>query len=275
MSINEIKNAGILALKESHSIIRTLGESGKENIVKNKFNELSLKADIECEKAVIKILREKNIPVKIISEEHGVTIIGDKPKYTAVLDGLDGSNVYKKDINKGRYGTMLAVFSGLDPKYKDYIFSGAIEHAKNKLYFAVKNQGSFIMEKDEIIPIKCNSKIRLDKNGIIYIDEYFEKNRKIFSEKLINYNTKYLGSSCAYYIDLASGKADLVLECTRKGNLEIAVAFGLIVESGGIITAIDGISIAEKKYLEFGQNENIQIIAAPNIDMTNNLLEYL
>ena len=58
-----------------------------------------------------------------------------------------------------------------------------------------------------------------------------------------------------HYVDLANGKVDLVLECTRKRNLEIAIAFGLITESTGTIMTIDGKNIGKEKYLEFRQED--------------------
>lgn len=64
--------------------------------------------------------------------------------------------------------------------------------------------------------------------------------------KLKDYHFLHSNSSAIHYVDLAQGKVDLVLECTRKRNLEIAVAFGLINETNGIIVTIDGKSIKNK-----------------------------
>jgi fructose-1,6-bisphosphatase/inositol monophosphatase family enzyme len=43
----------------------------------------------------------------------------------------------------------------------------------------------------------------------------------------------------------------LALECTRKGNLEIAVAYGLIREAGGVMTTADGEDLGPKGYQTF------------------------
>ncbi len=275
MNKEELEKIGILALKEAYAVHESLGADGEEPIVKNQHGETALKVDIECEKAIISLLRKRNIQIKIISEEHGVTVIGERPEYTAILDGLDGSGVYRKARGKGRYGTMFAIFFGLDPEYRDYIFCGTIEHSVNKLYYASKNKGSYVLVGENKMPISCNSKTKLDKKGIIYIDEYFEILRKTFLEKLVGYNNIYSGSSCIYYNDVASGKADFALECTRKGNLEIAVAYGLINESGGVMITLDGEKLDNKKYLEFGQDDNIPVITASNLDLAKDLLNHL
>ena len=275
MNNEELQEIGILALQESRFVHESLGIKGEQEVTKNQYGETALKVDIECEKTIINFLKKKFVPIKIISEEHGTTIIGDNPKFTAILDGLDGSNVYKKYRGSGRYGTMFAIFSGLNPKYNDYIFSGVMEHVVDKLYYATKDKGSFMLSKDKKIPISCNSKTKLNKKGLIYIDEFFKLNRKTFSEPLRKFNTTCSGSSCIYYIDVSNDKADLALECTRKGNLEIAIAHGLITESGGVMTTLNGEKIDSKKYLGFGQKEKVPIITASSIDLVVDLLKYL
>ena len=275
MNNEELQEIGILALKASYSTHESLGADGEETITKNQFSDTALKVDVECEKAIINVLKQKNVPIKIISEEHGTTIIGNNPEYTGILDGLDGTSVYKKSRGRGRYGTLFAIFSGLNPTFSDYIFSGAMEHAANYLYYATIGQGSFMISINNKIPISCNSKTKIDKTGIIYIDDSFEINKKTFSEPLKGYNAASAGSSCIHYVDVASGKADYALECTRKGNLEIAIAYGLIRESGGAMITLDGEKIDDKRYLEFGQSEKVPVITAANIKLAKNLLNYL
>lgn len=274
ISIEEI---AIKALWRSFQIHKKLGAAGLESVKKNQFKETTLRADIEQEQAVIDVLTEANIPIRIFSEEHGTFDIGEEPIYSGVLDGLDGSNVYKKEIGKGRYGTMFGIFSGLDPQYDDYIFSGVMEPAAKRLFYAVKGKGSFVVIERKKKPIRCSGTVGLDKQTRIYIDEYYEVNRKTFSEKLQGFNKIYQGASEAYYVDLASGKADLVLECTRKGNLEIAVAYGMVVESGGTIIAKDGITLGQRKYLAFGQGqtEYIPIISASTLQLAQALIKHI
>ncbi len=275
MTIGQLEKISITALNRAYKIHQELGAKGEELVEKNQFGDTALRVDIEAEKAVINTLKEAEVPIRIISEEHGITNIGGNPIYLGILDGLDGSDVYKKERGKGRYGTMLGIFSNLDPEYNDYIFSGVMEHSKNKLFYATKGNGSFVIENDKKTPIKCSNCKTLDKRTRIYIDEYWDINKKTFSEKLKGFNTTYLGSSAVYYVDLASGKTDLVLECTRKGNLEIAVAYGLEIESGGVVVTSDGLSLGQKKYLEFGQDRYIPVISASTKQMAKELIKHI
>lgn len=57
---------------------------------------------------------------------------------------------------------------------------------------------------------------------------------------------------------------DAVIECTRKKNLEIAVAFGILNEAGGAMLDSHGHSLAGKNYLDFGQgaDDHLLVISA-------------
>ena len=82
-------------------------------------------------------------------------------------------------------------------------------------------------------------------------------------------------SRATHYVDLASGNADLILECTRKGNLEMAAAYGLITEAGGVMVTSDGFSIKNKRYLELGQKDYLPIVIASTIELAKELLDKL
>lgn len=276
--MKEIKQIIIDGLKKAFEVHESLGQHGEESIEKNQFNETALRVDIECEGVIIDYMQKLCFPIKIFSEEHGLVCIKNKkPCYLGLLDGLDGSGVYKKQRGTGRYGTMFAIFKGTDPCYDDYIGGGIMEHSTKRLFFYSKGNGAFIMELEngKITQIKSSNIETLNKNVLIYIDEYFEINRKVFSEKLEGFQIHYLGSSAVYYADVASGVAGLALECTRKGNLEIAIAYGLIKESGGVMIDMKGKDIGPQKYLEFGQKENLPIITASTLKLALALLDYI
>lgn len=275
MTLEQLVRISITALYKAYRIHQQLGVDGEQSVQKNQFGETTLRIDIEAEKAVINTLRKANVPIRVISEEHGITEIGKNPTYLGILDGLDGSNVYKKERGKGRYGTMFGIFSNLDPKYDDYIFSGVMEHSTKRLFFASKGKGSFVIIDGKAIPIHCSATSRLDKKTRIYIDEYWDINRETFSAKLQGFNTAFLESSSVHYVDLASGNVDLVLECTRKGNLEIAVAYGLETEAGGSIVTLDGVNLGRKKYLKFGQDKYIPVVFASTKRLAKELIEHI
>jgi len=278
VDVNKLVELGIKALKNAHKVHEKLGDKGLESVQKNPHEHISLVGDMEAEKAVIDTFRESNIPLRIISEEHGQVDISNDPKYLAVLDGLDGTSVYKTAKGKGRYGTMFGVFSNLDPTYDDYIFGGMIEHSTKKIFYGVKNKGSFVIINNKKKAIKTSGITGLDNKTKIYADFEFDKNRKItfiqdtFLSPLEGYNFLHEDSMGIHLIDVASGNADLALHSSRKKNLEIATAYGIINEAGGIIVTKDGISVGKKKYQTLGQKEFIPIISASTMELAQELI---
>jgi fructose-1,6-bisphosphatase/inositol monophosphatase family enzyme len=272
---DQLVNSALECLRRASQVHDTLGETGEELVQKNEFGETSLRADLECEAAILNFLREANVPIRVISEEHGQVDITENPQYLGILDGLDGSSVYKKERGRARYGTMFGIFDTTDPKYQDYLVSGIAEHLTKRIYIAQRNGGAFIIEGNKRTPIHSSGKTTLDSSTQIYVDEFFEINKKTFSEKLKGFKTSCSGSSSVYYADVAEGAADMALECTRKNNLEIAVAYGLETEACAVMVGLDGLSIADKKYLEFGQSEQLPIVTAATPELAQSLLEHL
>ncbi len=280
--ILELKEVAIEALNKTYKVHEELGPKGEEKIQKNQFGETALKFDIEAERTVIDTLKQAKIPIRIVSEEHGTVDIVKRPKYLGVLDGLDGSFLYKKERGVGRYGTMFAIFSNLDPTYDDYIFNGIMEHSPSpRSFVASKGEGSFMLADKRKTQTHCSNVFSLTKNTKIYIDEAFDKTLRTtiihdtFVSKLRGYRTKSMVSSAVHYADLVSGETDLVLEATGKYNLEKAVAYGLIVEAGGVLVELDGTSIGPKKYWSFGQKDYIPVIGASTQELAKELIKHI
>lgn len=264
-SIEGIARIGIEALTNAFGVHNSLDKQGLAVVYKNRFGDTALRGDIECEEAVLNVLEKNSLPIIVHSEEHGVKQVGNKPKYLGVLDGIDGSAVYKDRFGEGRYGTMFGIFSKTDPEYKDYLFSGIMEHASGRLFYAAKGKGAFVIESGQTKPIHCRNTEELDPQHVkLYADTEFDKLFHVnvvgdVTEKLPGFDITCLKVSAAYYSSLVNAEVDAVIECTRKGNLEIATAYGLVTEAGGAMITLDGASIGNKKYLEFGQGQHVHI----------------
>src|SRR5579863_3725608 len=110
------------ALISAFNVHQDLAENGIEPIQTNQYGDTALRADIEAEDAVLQAIG--NLRITVFSEEHGVVNLngdGLQPKLTGVLDGLDGSSVYRRERGTGKYGTMFAIFEGDNPVYDDYL----------------------------------------------------------------------------------------------------------------------------------------------------------
>jgi fructose-1,6-bisphosphatase/inositol monophosphatase family enzyme len=275
--IMEIEEVGIKALQAAFAMHQSLGEGGKEDLQKNQFGDTAMKGDYQAEEAVLGVLKDYKTPVIVYSEEHGKVEITATPQLLGVLDGIDGSFWYKAAWGKGQYGTMFGIFTGTNPKYSDYIFGGVMEHATKWLFYGVKGKGAFILdlasgEKKQIHVSHCKS---LTQETKIHIDQYWDINNEVFTSKLTEYNVmEYKRCSSFHYTNTAMGVADLTLECTRKGSLEIAAAYPIIMEAGGVMVSINGEPLGEKHYLEFGQDKHIPVITAATQELADDAVKF-
>lgn len=142
-----------------------------------------------------------------------------------------------------------------------------------RLFMAQKHQGASIVTRGGVQRTVTSGKQDIDTAMQVYIDEYFEYNRTTFSPHFAEFSPKYEAASSQYYAALAEGAADLVLECTRKGNLEIAVQYGLTHEAGGAVIDLDGNDIGSQHYLTFGQQGYQGIISAASSQLAAKALQ--
>jgi fructose-1,6-bisphosphatase/inositol monophosphatase family enzyme len=280
-SIEAIERLGIAALQNAFRAHNKLAEEGLKDIPVNPYRT-TIKGDMKAELAVIDTLVNGDFLFLIHSEENGIVKIknGDRPlEYLAVLDGIDGTKSYKENFGKGRYATLFGIFSKTDPTYNDYLFSGIMEHATGKLFYAVKGKGAFVLKDRVKTRIHCSTKDVLDSgNSVINADTNFDSAFHVHvvgevADKLPGFDIRLDDSSGAHYANLAFGAVDAVIECTRKDNLEMAAAYGLVVESGGIMVTLDGKSWGDQKYLTFGQDDHIPVISAANPSIAADILK--
>jgi len=144
------------ALKNAKSAHDCLGLRGLEMQEKNRFGEMALACDYQAEVAVLNTLHKHNVPIKVRSEEHREddprTQVTDAPRFTGVLDGIDGTKLYREGPFGGLYATLFSILRGTNPTYADYEFNGAMQHATGKLYYAVPGRGSHIDNGKQLLP---------------------------------------------------------------------------------------------------------------------------
>jgi fructose-1,6-bisphosphatase/inositol monophosphatase family enzyme len=190
MSPEKLVEVGIAGLFSAYDIHEKLGKEGEAKVHKNQFGETALLADIKAEEAVISVLKAAHCPIQLISEEHGTLDIGTSPKQLGVLDGLDGSSVYASQRGKGKYGTMLSIFSSLEPHYEDYLFCGVMLHSPGQeLFYASKGDGSFSIANGELRTIHCSNVTNLQKTTKIYVDVWwYQKSRQFVGKNKTKLN---------------------------------------------------------------------------------------
>lgn len=275
-----LKTAGIEALKAAKRVHDELGESGLTPVVSpNQFGEQALRGDVEAEKAVLDTLSAYKIPIRVISEEHGIINITSNPKYLGVLDGIDGTANYRAGRNKLRYTTMLGMYANLDPYYRDYIFSGMMEHPSSKLWYALFGKGSLALDlnSQEQAMVKPNNIKSFTPECRIYTALSYRETPigRMLEESLSSYGRTEVTSASISYLDIASSVADLEAEITRKKNLEQMIAFGFLKEAGAVMINLQGNDLGTEKYFQFGQETSEGIITAASHELALDFLNYI
>lgn len=261
----EMEQVTITSLRAVFDNHQQLGETGKQVLRKNQFGQDTLEADWQAEEVVLNHLRALKIPIRVISEEHGVVDIGRElgqdSIYTGILDGLDGTKVYKE--GSGRYGSMFAIFQGLNPRYRDYISCGILEYPDSRILSVTKGEGTCLLEENKKKQVRTSRVKDFDPESIrVEVDGSYEGNAQFAAARLSGLKHVRVAdlSSSIYYFDLATGAVDMVVVSTRKGNLEMMAAYGIVREAFGVMTDAEGNDLGNKKYLEYGQGENERFI---------------
>lgn len=279
--LEQIMHEALLKAYQHHI---ALGHSGTEKIEKNQFGETALRADIEAEQQVIETFRAHQLPIVVISEEHGTVDLaqefGQPARYTAILDGLDGSSLYSKDT-RARYGTMLGVYRGTDPRYADYISGGIMEPSTKRLFAATRNKGACVIDAEtkQRQPIHAATAQRLDPSStpLIYVNNWFDINVRTIGDPLVASGFSHVckDSTAVHFADVANGSALAAIECTRKGNLEFAAAYPLLHEAGGVMFDLQGNDIGSRHYLSYAQqpDDRVIIITAANRAIADQIIQ--
>ena len=126
------------------------------------------KADLESEKAILKILSKKFPKYNIFSEEDGKT---DKnSEYTFVIDPLDGTNNFVLGVPY--FSTSIALMKG-----DEVIFGVIYNPVINNMYYAEKGKGSYLNGRKIHVSKEANlknSSISLVVNYGFSVDNYMK-----------------------------------------------------------------------------------------------------
>ena len=282
--INYLSELLTTALAHTYDLHESLGEAGVNDVETNQFGDTAMVADVQSERIMLDALRTSGETFIVHSEEHGkLAIPGNDPTLSAklaVMDGLDGSSLYKKARGTGNYGTMFAIFENDKPVYGEYSVAGIMLHSTAQLLVARRGQGvtlrDFRTGQEESV---TTSGAELTAGALVYVDDdvnvpkdntlypYFQTNLEVFAKPLRRtaVEPQRTGASAGYYASLAMGEALIVGEATRKGNLELAAAYALVKEAGGsIIDVKSWQDIGDRKFLEYGQNSHEPFVAVAN-----------
>lgn len=260
-----MKELLISILKISGKIL--LGYFEKPIIESKKESQSNIvtEADLESEKTIIRLIKERYPEHNIISEEFG--FINNNSDYTWVIDPLDGTSNFASGIPW--FGILIALFRGNTP-----IMGGAYLPVQDIIYFAEAGKGA--IKNGKPLPAIKNKELKdsLFAFCVDYTEDTAFLNRGMEIYKYIVRSSRNIRSTnCLIdFLYVAEGKFGGVLNLHTK-VWDIS-ALGLIIsEAGGIMKNINGndikFSIGEEIMLE-----NFPVIAGTR-QVINSLKEVI
>ena len=232
------KNAGIFLKNNNEKYNKTIHSTPKD---------IKLKADIEAEKIILKVLKsESNIP--ILAEESGLSAV-KIPSTFWVVDPLDGTANYARNIPICCIS--IALISDLKP-----ILGVIYDFINNDLYEGSINTKALVNSKEISVSKVINSQEGILITGLPNNTDYSDNGLLKMIKDFQNWRkVRMIGSAAMASAYIASGKADLYKE--KKTYLwDVAAGAAIVNAAGG-------------EALITNQNENFQV----DVRFSNSLIK--
>ena len=232
--LSTAKEAALLA---GHYLKKNFGDQ-IQTVDKESHHSIVTQHDIEAERLIIDLLKNKFPSHGILSEEIGL-MRGDAD-YIWVIDPLDGSSYYSRGIET--FSVSVALM------YRYEVIAGAIYlPVQGELFFAEKDKGAFLNEKKINVSATADLRESIGNFGHRYLrlEEYDKGMRNL----LKSIRSVRGGGSCAMEMSyLACGRIDIVLT-VNQSFWDYAAGSLIVSEAGGEVTDIKGNHVDPQKYL--------------------------
>jgi len=236
LNLGEVCN---MALLQAHNALTELGSEGRESVSHDRLVDLTTQGDFGVAQRVIDFLRERHVPAIVYDEERGIVKLADNPRYTIPLDDIDGTNNYKR--GRSPYCTAIAICDGLEPRFRDVLVAGIIEHTSGDVWFARKGDGAWLNGK----PMKTSGMTQIQtpvEGGKLYranvtVDMYLDGDA--FPEIIDSVWPADFCSGAYHLAGVSSGIFDAHITRNRKVD-ELAAGYLLVKEAGGFVSDLEG-----------------------------------
>ena len=228
-----------------------------------KYKKNTKRIDALAEDLAIDYLKKEKMDIRLLSEEIGELLIGSRPKYTMVLDPIDGTTNAVKGLPF--FSTSIAIAKG--DKFEDLVFGYVKNYLANEVFYVNQN-GSFYNGK-KANSSSCTSTykalVSLYSYSQVNYDQIKRILRKIGKMRLfgaVSIELVYVGSN------LLDGLIDL-----RGGLLVTDIAAGIlfIKRAGGLVTTVEGVNFNGK----LDMNERYSILATGSSKLHQKFLKII
>ena len=188
-------------------------------------------ADLASEKILIEGLKDTGYG--IVAEETGL-VEGEEDDLYWIVDPLDGTQDF---IDKtGEFSIMVGLLVEGQPQ-----FGVVFAPAQEKLWYAVKGKGAYLLEGGKKTEISVAGKEKLENYELIASRNHFSETDKQVARELGISEVTRMGSLGIKFCSIAEGKSDLAYYTTYKlGVWDCCAPHAILEEAGGRVFDVHG-----------------------------------
>ena len=250
-------------LKERAQLSNAVGKNPKE--------DTSYRFDLKAEEIAVNYCKKRfDFPIKILSEECGEILAKKgKPKYTVVIDPVDGSTNFRRGIEISCFS--IAVLPAEKPLAVQNVEFGLVGNLfSGSVCRAEKGKGCYFNNA----MVKASKNANVEK-AIIGIDtDAPEKEKRKRYIRLLETvgSVRRLGTSAAEITAVATGALDAHVDIRDSLTPEnFMAAYLLVKEAGGVFTDPTGKELGEIESL----TKQYNIVASGNKELHKKILELI
>ena len=132
------------ALSLARTTLEALGTQAKRMVHDARVVDITTVGDRAVSDSLLRFFRGSGIPAVLLSEESERTDLTAHPAYTVVFDDIDGTDNYHRGEGALPYCTVIAILNGAEPRFRDAVAAGIIEHRTRNTWTAERGAGAFL-----------------------------------------------------------------------------------------------------------------------------------
>ena len=223
LAVYAAKEAGKMLLKTENAEVKINSSIDKD---------IKLEADVESEKLIVKILADGS-PFNILSEESGLVKSDNADGYRWIVDPLDGSLNYSRDIDI--YAVSIGLWKNDEP-----VLGVVYDFLHERLYTGLVGDGAYLNGKKINVSNVDNKKNSILSTGFPVYSSFDQNNINTFVNNVQEYKkVRLFGSAAMSLIHVAKGS----IEAYTESNIavwDVAAGLAILVAAGGTFTAPEG-----------------------------------
>ncbi len=262
-------------LLSARALALSFGSAETQEVRDERTTDISTLADRRLSSFLIDGVNERWPGSTILTEESG-RLDGDG-RITVAIDDLDGTDNFHRFRQLLPWCTVVTVFRGNKPSYRDALAAGIIEHHSGYMWLAEADEcdgaaGTETGPDGREIPLRASLKKVLDRRSLVLVDHYTAR-KDVAGLSGIHESAwvKDFGSSALHLSLVASGRAEACVNLRHKAH-ELGAGYLLCKAAGAEMVTTDGQDLGT---LPFVFDGTIPVIMAANTDMKSALMALL